>query len=119
MTVEHKNQVPPPPHPPQPQLPQAVRGSGLSSPGGPGAGVVLKTRDWRPYQTTGFPEEGRVDLRDGAPPLGVPGLVEGAHTAHPVGKTASAWETPARDSALARTAKPQSSGFRNAQGCIS
>ena len=40
----------------------------------------LKTRAWRPYQTTGFPEEGRVGvgLRDGAPPLGVPGQVEGA-----------------------------------------
>lgn len=31
-------------------------------PGGPGAGVVLKTRDWRSYQTTGFPEEGRVGV---------------------------------------------------------
>lgn len=57
-----------------------LRGAPVPPPtGGPGAGVVYKTRAWRPYQTTGFPEEGRVGvgLRDGAPPLGAPGLAEG------------------------------------------
>lgn len=47
--------------------------------------MVLKTRDWRSYQITGFPEEGRVGvgLWVGVPALGVSGLAEGAHAAHP------------------------------------
>lgn len=65
---------------PGPQPSWAAWSSALSSPGGSWCRGGLKTRAWRPYQTTGFPEEGRVGvgLRDGAPPLGVPGQVEGA-----------------------------------------
>ena len=59
--VTRKSQIP------QLPLPPAAWGSGPTSPGGPRAGVVQKTRAWRPYQTAGFPEEGRVGvgLRDG------------------------------------------------------
>lgn len=93
----------------------AVRGSAPSSPGGSWCRGGLKTRAWRPYQTTGFPEEGRVGVGrwDGTPPLGVPAWWR-AHGRCPPGgwRTASPRETLAQGPAWPRTNRPQAGEAR-------